>query len=341
MATSSPADYLGVIKSVYRRLIDNKEKHKRLLRIKPLSSGASSSVFSINSNIVGKVSKMEEGVPFSDNKVAIWDYLHREFSNETNKDVLEKLVSLPLHKGIEKYNEKDYLVSLEPLIRGKTFSQCLLDNDAMGKDFKSTDENFFKVFYILFDMLLYLGEKFNFNHNDLHFDNVMIVKANDLDLCTYKSMYWKGTVTLYKVKYVPVIIDFDWATITSLKVLPDNMKVYYTNRFTQCFNNTTHSATHFCKTHTKYGYKESPSFYDHWSRQIDTAMFLGMFEYITLINANNSLYQYLRMVLEGDTLEKEEENTALKTLKAAITPKQPYNIYNAFYLLHALDMFKP
>jgi hypothetical protein len=335
MAASSPADYLGVIKSVYRRLIDNKEKHKRLLRIKPLSSGAASSVFSINSNIVGKVSKMEEGVPFADNKVAIWDYLHRKFSNDSNKDVLEKLVSLPLHKGIEKYKEKDYLVSLEPLIRGKTFSRCLLDNDAMSKDFKSTDENFFKVFYILFDLLLYLGEECHFNHNDLHFDNVMIVKAKDLDLCTYKSMYLKGIVTLYKVKYVPVIIDFDWATITSLRVIAGNMKAYYTNRFLEC-NAPPNTATHFCKIHTNYGYK-AQEFYDNWSKQIDTAMFLGMFEYTN--KTNSTLYQYIDMVKTGGILTINK--TELKALTTNITPGQPYNIYNAFYLLHALDMFTP
>jgi hypothetical protein len=327
---------MDVLKTVYRRFIDTKERRKRLLRIKPLAEGGVSQIFIVNSNLVGKVAKFSTDSPFLDNKLSIWVYLHERFAKDEDKGVLDKLVSLPYYKEFEHYDKEKYLVSLEPLIHGKSFARCLLEDDAMSKDFKKTDENFFKVFYILFDLLLYLGETFKFNHNDLHFDNVMIVKAEDIDMCTYQSMYLKkhGHKAILKdIKYVPIIIDFDWATITNMNV--SQMEQYYKVRMDECVREP-YIGTHFCKIHRDYGYKGGTPFSSEWSHQIDTAMFLGMFEYANIAK-ESSLFRYLEMVKNGkvgQVLKSTETST-----KTITTDKQKYNLYYAFDLLHQIETF--
>jgi len=337
-------DHLEIIKSVYKRFIDKKEKHKRLVRIKPIAQGAVSSVFSINSNIVGKVASMIETPanaatkPFLDNKMLIWDYLRSRFESETDdyiKSVLDKLVSLPIYRNFY----KKHLVSLEPVIKGKTMKNCILDTDSMSTDLKASDVHFLKILYILFDVLLYLGTKFKFNHNDLHFDNVMIVKAKDLDLCEYHSIYFNSIgkpVKLTDVKYVPVILDFDWATIAGYaKVKTDDERgTLGSMRLTlkNFINNKEESF--FANIHKSYGSDTT----EQWSPVIDVAMFLEMFKSASP-DRNSSLATFINIAEVPDADISHLQNNKNYTFVQTIINqnKIPYHIYRAFGLLHLID----
>jgi len=158
-------------------------------------------------------------------------------------------------------------------------------------NFYYTDEDFItnrfhKFMFILFDILYYLGVNYGFNHNDLHFGNVMVVEAKDYDITEYKSLN-DHNFTIINPKYVPVIIDFDWATFIPPKVppqvppkVPQEIKKQIKAQLEDYTCNEEEKCTKvlFRCTHNKYkNYNSFGSFASDlpvWSPYVDSAFFI-------------------------------------------------------------------
>lgn len=198
-----------VVRKVYRKFIGNRNIHTNI-NIKPVGvSSAVSSVFKINGNVVAKYVKSDgSNKAFVTNRLFIMNHLGSIINTDPHHEILKKLTGVPFY--CEKVPDNAY-VTLERIIDGEEFSTMFLQD---VDNFK-TENHYLKCMFIAFDVLSYLGQKYSFNHNDLHMDNIMVVRAESLGMCdTYTSLTEedKTNVTISGVKYYPVIIDFDWST---------------------------------------------------------------------------------------------------------------------------------
>ena len=185
------------------KVLGTKETKKLVIRKIGNSSGVSA-VFSLNNKIVAKAAQFSgNSILLLNNKKYVWDKF--KLIND-NKDVLKKLVPQPF---FYKLSKNQIFMSFEPLIKGRTLSEYL-------KDAVFLRDHLPKFLFILYDVLLYLGQPDGFNHNDLHESNIMVVRSNDIGMNSeYTSLCIKQGETsckINKVKYFPVLIDFDWST---------------------------------------------------------------------------------------------------------------------------------
>lgn len=205
----------NAVRKVYRKFIGNRNIHTNI-NIKPVGvSSAVSSVFKINGNVVAKYVKSDgSNKAFVTNRLFIMNHLGSIINTDPHHEILKKLMGVPFYS--EKVPDNAY-VTLERIIDGEEFSTMFLQD---VDNFK-TENHYLKCMFIAFDVLSYLGQKYSFNHNDLHMDNIMVVRAESLGMChTYTSLTKltklteedKKNVTITGVKYYPVIIDFDWST---------------------------------------------------------------------------------------------------------------------------------
>jgi hypothetical protein len=201
-----------LIRYVYSKFIATNTQYRTTSKMRTVGEGVTSAVYLINSNVIGKVSFIappdqdETQTSFTqiqaDNKKYVWDYLQSKLKDKP----AETFLSFPLYRAILKITDGSFLVTLEPYITGDTFYNMLNDR-------KLSSDEVADILIIIIDVLAYLGSNFGFNHNDFHLNNIMIVRADTIFGAgnnTYKSL--KG-YSLPKVKYFPVIIDYDWATI--------------------------------------------------------------------------------------------------------------------------------
>ena len=222
-------DPTSILREVYLNFIDSRDKYKRTFNAQEIARGVTSQVYRINKDIIGKLTELPEtpitlavdAVNYvSDNdikinsKLYIWEHLQkiqqdRNLSSNIRK-TLKHIIALPLYKEIyiDDESKKVFLVSFERYIPGNVMEQMI---QTFGQDEKELT----KFTFVLLDVLHFLGTKYKFNHNDFHFNNLMVVEADKYNMCTYKSIsvYGEKTFTIENLKYIPVIIDFDFAII--------------------------------------------------------------------------------------------------------------------------------
>jgi hypothetical protein len=273
-------DAKDIVKSVYQKFLDRRDKRSRARARQIGSSSAVSSVFQLNSDVIGKAATVNNGYnAFLINREFAWQQMQRAINSDPNKDILSKLICIPFHTE----RVRDYIVTLEPVVKGgKDMNFYCEDLDFVSNHFKT-------FMFILFDILLYLGKTYGFNHNDLHFGNVMVVKAKDYGITSYTSMNGDPSIVIQDVKYFPVIIDFDWSTfiLTSSQVtLPPEIKeqISYQIQEGTCQANACESVLFRC-IHAKYkeyrvtsnGTVTFGSFASEtptWSPYVDSAFFI-------------------------------------------------------------------
>ena len=212
----------NLVKDVYKKFLLKSDIAKRAVPRRIGSPSALSSVYKLNANIVGKVAMLSANNSIIKNTQWAWDILRNKIDDEvdpSSKKILQKLISIPLHtEGVKVPTTTGgtdiAVVSIEQFIKGKDLNWYI-------KNPKFMDEHFNTLTFIIFDILRYLG-KYGFNHNDFHFGNVMVVKGEDIDMGDYTSLnkYDNGTtdenINIKSPQYVPIIIDFDWASFLKL-----------------------------------------------------------------------------------------------------------------------------
>lgn len=84
----------------------------------------------------------------------------------------------------------------------------------------------FALLFMLFSIIyaLYLARKaFSFSHNDLHANNILL---RELDNYVTRSYVLNNTKFTFETKYIPIIIDYDNATLNKNVSSPDSKYLY-------------------------------------------------------------------------------------------------------------------
>lgn len=269
------SDHKDIIRDVYSRFVDQKKQHRNTMRIRPLNAGLTSSVYAINSQVIGKVSELNKCMEFdptrqmidcteqqvtqlskpkymytdiqSKNKSFVWEYLQRD------DNLAKPFLSFPLHRTIvTDVTNKRYLVTLEPYIKGENLYEMLIHD-------KLSQQDLADLLIMIVDILAYLGKNFKFNHNDFHLCNIMVVKAKNVKSDGTYTFLTDTTKTISNVAYFPVIIDYDWATVGchTQKPCPPAVEDTTLNFFTNYLESektagTNSGPTHFWTAHSTF-----------------------------------------------------------------------------------------
>ena len=274
----SQVDRIAILRDVYLNFIDGRDKYKRTFNAIQIAQGATSHVYRINKDIIGKLTELPKipiTVPVVDfgglnddeikinSKLYIWEHLQkiqqdRNLASNIRK-TLKHVISLPLYKEIYiDASENVFLVSLERYIPGNVMEQMI---QTFGQD----ETQLTKFTFVLLDILHFLGTKYSFNHNDLHFNNLMVVEADKYNMCSYTSIseYGGKRFTIDNLKYIPVIIDFDFAVINYGEGLSNdktNSKTQLDDLWKDYFNKEENKALlviHTLNEHTSLAYSPS------------------------------------------------------------------------------------
>jgi hypothetical protein len=280
--------HTNLIRQVYSKFVASNSLYRTTSRIRHLGKGVTSAVYLVNSNVIGKVSSFTPSGTSqppgfteiqADNKRYVWDYLQSQVKDKP----AEKYLSFPLYRAILTEANMTYLVTLEPYIPGDTL-YTMLNNK------KLTEVQVADILVIIIDVLYYLGTHF-FNHNDFHLNNIMIVRADTIFETgnTYTSLN-NASYVLNKVTYVPVIIDYDWATIDCPQSINNTVQCRTVNQLVRdLFTKLPNNATVFNRVHSEAGRS-----FGNYSNKADLyALMLNLESYFTSLQWN-SVHIYLK-----------------------------------------------
>lgn len=203
-------DYPWIIKAYEELpLLDKKKIHPSIispLRIQKFGkASAVSRVFKLNDDWLAKVNRFQHNSPKSQtvkNNYLVTQRLH-ELLQQPQYMYLQKYVMLPefsfaYYDGVK---DEDVFIRFERLIQGVELSDYV-DKPEKRMELQNNQDAFVSAFRVLACVLYRLVDLFYFNHNDLHVNNVMIVKE------------WSEDGTL---KYYPKIFDFDLSTVAGVE----------------------------------------------------------------------------------------------------------------------------
>ena len=309
-------DPKDIVKSVYQKFLDRRDKRSRARARRIGSHSAVSSVFQLNSDVIGKAATVNNGFnAFLINREFAWQQMQRAINSDQNKDILSKLVCIPFHTE----RVENYIVTLEPVVKGGK------DMDFYCKDADFVSNHFHKFMFILFDILLHLGKTYGFNHNDLHFGNVMVVKAKDYGITSYTSLT-DQSIVIQDVKYVPVIIDFDWSTfIPPLQAQQLSLPQEITDEIgaqigqeNNCQPNSCEGVLFRC-IHARYASGSFASNPPQWSPYVDSAFFIEYARCFLNTTPEGPLRTALNIALSIFTGKELHIDTVWTTLKDSLT----------------------
>ena len=176
---------------------------------KVVGRGRQSVVYGVkgNDSIVIKRTPLtgpRNGRAFTWTKVHVWNSLTSLINStaQPERRTLESAVCVPLFYRVTG-GDHPCLVTVEPRVLGRDLKHYLptIDYGTLAK-----------VLFIVADVLQFLGDKVGFNHNDLHFGNIMLVRTKDAHPRTYEPL-GGGLPSFGMPKYFPVIVDYDWSCV--------------------------------------------------------------------------------------------------------------------------------
>ncbi len=315
-----------VIRNECSKVMSRKDLDNLVLK-KIGEPSVASVVYTLNGKIVAKASQYNVFFrPLINNRKQVWKKFNEIIIGaHLNKETLTEFLPLPLFYKDISLNGDDYFLSFEPLIKGKSLSFFL-------KDAVFCKDHLPKLLFILYDILLWLGDKYSFNHNDLHENNVMVVRYAQQ---SYTSLCIKDEPGRLRqiddVKYFPVLIDFDWSTFRSVNATHDE---YIKNLIS--YEQQQQQLSMFSKVHADY----SLPYYSisSWSPSVDVAF---------LMQRINELHAPTTDRIKGFCSKRIYDGAFSKALKTNILPNvegilaestpELVKQYNIFILMQILS----
>lgn len=149
----------------------------------------------------------------------------------------KKIINIILNK-IKKYkvdinkNIKKFKYIIIDYVDSITLEKYILDNkENLIIDYNNFEEIHTYIFYIIYYLFL-IHKKYNIYHNDLDYRNILLSYDSEYDKNVVKYRKIKFNDNIYKVKiykYLPVIIDFGFASIFNKNIYNQNLKLINPN----------------------------------------------------------------------------------------------------------------
>lgn len=204
-------DYPWIMKAYDQLSLQDKKKiHPTIIspiRLQKFgNASAMSRVFKMNDEWLVKVNRFHPGSAKSrtiENNFRVSQRLS-QLLQEPEHQHLQKFIMLPEFSFAfqDATTNKNIYVRFERLIKGKELFHYLYTPDGLVELYNN-QPSFIAAFRALACVLLRLIQLFQFNHNDLHMSNVMMVKQ---------------TMDDGSIKYYPKIFDFDLSIIQGVEL---------------------------------------------------------------------------------------------------------------------------
>jgi len=162
----------------------------------------------------------------------------------TNKKIIDNIKNIIYNKYIKKNKNKSsidefiyfinicneinyYVMDYLPNIQ---LNNIIFDNknNLIMKDLKELHTYYFYIIYYLY----LINKKYSFEHNDLHYNNILLVKDDEYEKNKIKYRIIKMNNNYYKLKiyqYRPYIIDFGFSSIYNKNIINQVIEFYEDN----------------------------------------------------------------------------------------------------------------